>query len=98
MGIDPQFAPTMDHRSVLGLGTADSENSMNDGAQDDNGCITVKRKGKMSKNGHEGHSMTNCHSMTKGHSMPNCHSMTNSMTNRVCGIITKDKAEQKAHK
>jgi len=85
---------------MLGLSTADSENSVNDGAQDDSGWITVNRKGKMSKHGHKGHSMTNCHSMTKGHSMTNCHSMTkgHSMTNHVCGIMSKNKAEQKAHK
>ena len=82
------YLPRIRSSNMLGLSTADSENSVNDGAQDDSGWITVNRKGKMSKHGHKGHSMTNCHSMTKGHSM----------TNHVCGIMSKNKAEQKAHK
>jgi len=81
MGIDPRLAPTMDHRSVLGLGTedtentvetADGENSLNDDAKDTGGHFKTK-----------GHFMTN--SKTKGHSM------NNSMTNCVFGIVTKNK-------
>ena len=48
MGLAPQLTLTMDHRSVLGLDTADSGNSDNDGAQDDSGWIALKWRGKMS--------------------------------------------------
>ena len=105
MGIDPQLAPTMDHRSVLGLGMKEDTVDMGLGTEDTADTADGKNSlndgaqddsgwimVKRAKHGH------NSHSKTKGHSMTNCHSMTNSMTPCVCGIMTKIKAEQRAPK
>jgi len=73
---------------LLGLGTEDAENRV--GTADGENSLNDDA---LDTDGHfkaKGHFMTNF--KTKGHSM------NNSMTNCVFGIMTKNRAEQQAHK
>jgi len=67
--------------------TADGKNSMNDGAQDDRGWITVKRQNMVT---------TVTPRPRSFHDQLTFHDQFHD--NCVCGIMNKSKTEQRAHK